>query len=78
MKAGDLIAAVNGTTVWTFADLQYFYDKTPRTAKHAQFTVERDAKPLNLAVTLPVRWWYTDIRFLRRPLTPASSSTPAP
>ena len=27
MKAGDRISALNGTTVWTFADLQYVYDK---------------------------------------------------
>ena len=27
MKPGDRIAAINGTAVWTFADLQYHYDK---------------------------------------------------
>ena len=27
MKAGDRIASINGTAVWTFADLQYRYDK---------------------------------------------------
>ena len=44
MKPGDRITALNGTPVWTFADLQYHYDKVPRSAKQIQITVERDGK----------------------------------
>jgi hypothetical protein len=62
MKAGDLITALNKTPVWTFADFQYHYDKVPRTAKQVHITVERDGKPVDLTVALPLRWWFTDIR----------------
>jgi hypothetical protein len=58
MQAGDRITALNGTTVWTFADLQYHYDKVPRSAKQIQVSVERDGKTLELPIMLPVRWWY--------------------
>jgi serine protease Do len=63
MKSGDRIAALNGTPVWTFGDLQYYYDKVPRNAEKIQFTVERDGKPIDLSVTLPQRWWWTDLTF---------------
>jgi serine protease Do len=62
MKPGDRISALNGTRVWTFADLQYHYDKLPRTAKQVLFTVERDGKPIEIKPDLPARWWWTDIR----------------
>ena len=82
MKAGDRIAALNGTQVWTFADLQYHYDKLPRTTKQIQITVERDGKNVEVKPELPLRWWWTDIRnrqstvdprtyFESRPLTAA-------
>jgi hypothetical protein len=81
MKPGDRIAAVNGTSVWTFGDLQYHYDKTPRNATQVRMTVERDGRPLELTIALPERWWLTDLRFRQlsidpraefesRPLTP--------
>jgi hypothetical protein len=82
MKAGDRIAAVNGTPVWTFGDLQYRYGKLPRTATQVSLTVDRDGRPLDLPVALPERWWWTDLTFRHlsvdpraefdcRPLTPA-------
>lgn len=82
MKSGDRIAALNGTSVWTFADFQYYYDKVPRTDKQVRLTVEREGRPVDLAVALPLRWWFTDIRnrqlsidprmyFESRPLTDA-------
>ena len=85
MQAGDRIAALNGVPVWTFGDLQYSYDKVPRTAQRVQLTVDRGGKPVELDVALPVRWWWTDIRFRQltvdprvyfdsRPLTDAEKS----
>jgi hypothetical protein len=70
VKPGDRIAAVSGTAVWTFADLQYYYDKTPRAAERIQITVERDGQPLELTIQLPPRWWWTDIRFRQMTIDP--------
>jgi hypothetical protein len=70
MKAGDRIATLNGTTVWTFADLQYSYDKVSRSAKQVQIGVEREGKTLELPVALPVRWWWTDTRYRQLTVDP--------
>jgi len=70
MKAGDRIAAIDGNTVWTFADLQYAYDKTPRSAEKVNITVAREGKPVELPVALPVRWWWTDIRYRQLTVDP--------
>jgi len=63
MKPEDHITAVNGTPVWTFADLQYQYDKVDRKAQQVQIAVDRAATPIKLAVQLPERWWWTDLTF---------------
>ncbi len=70
MAAGDRIAAVNGTPVWTFGDLQYYYDKVPRNAKQLQITVDRGGQPVDLSVALPERWWLTDLRFRQLSIEP--------
>ena len=70
IKPGDRIASWNGTAVWTFADLQYHYDKVPRDAKRIPLTVDRDGKPVELTLDLPVRWWWTDIRFRQATVDP--------
>lgn len=73
MKPGDLITAVNGVRVRTFGDLQYRYDKTDRKAREARFTVDRVGQPVELTVTLPVRWWWTDLRFRQSSVEPRTS-----
>lgn len=81
MQAGDKILKCEGDVVWTFGDLQYRYDKVPRTAKQVMFTVERGGEAKDVRVTLPARWWWTDTRYRQssveprfyfedRPLTP--------
>lgn len=70
MQAGDRIAALNGKPVWTFGDLQYAYDKVPRTAQRVQLTVDRSGKPVELDIALPARWWWTDIRFRQLTVDP--------
>lgn len=70
MKPGDRIAAINGTTVWTFGDLQYNYDQVERSAKSLALAVERDGAPVNLTLALPDRWWWTDIRFRQSSVDP--------
>jgi hypothetical protein len=70
MKPGDLITALEGTGIITFGDLQYRYDKVDRRAKTMTLTVERDAKPVDLAITLPDRWWWTDLRFRQSSVDP--------
>ena len=44
MQPGDRIAAVNGTPVWTFGDLQYYYDRVPRGATRVSMTVDRGGR----------------------------------
>jgi len=63
LAPGDRITALEGQTVWTYGDLQYAYDLLPRTAEQVRLTVERQGKPVDVAVSLPVRWWLTDTRF---------------
>jgi len=70
MKAGDRIAAWNGIPVWTFGDVQYRYDKVDRLAKSVKITVDRGGQPVELAVELPARWWWTDLRFRQSSVDP--------
>ena len=70
MKAGDRIAKLNGTPVWTFGDFQYRYDKVDRKAEQITITVERSADFIDLPVTLPPRWWWTDVRFRQSSVEP--------
>jgi hypothetical protein len=70
MQPGDRISRINGSTVWTFGDLQYYYDKTPRKASSVQISVDRNGQPLDLTVALPPRWWLTDLRFRQSSVEP--------
>lgn len=70
MKPGDRIAAVNGIAVWTFGDLQHWFDKTPRDATQAKFTVDRAGQSVDLAVKLPERWWVQDVRWRQSSVDP--------
>jgi hypothetical protein len=70
MKPGDRITGLNGAAVWTFADLQYAYDKVNRSAERVELTVDRGGAPVKLAVSLPPRWWWTDLRFRQSSVEP--------
>jgi hypothetical protein len=70
MQPGDRIAAWNGVTVWTFGDMQYQYDKVNRRATELKIQVERNGQPVDLTVTLPPRWWWTDVRFRQSSVEP--------
>ncbi len=70
MKAGDRIASLNGTKVWTFGDLQYYYDRVPRNAQKIALSVERDGTSVDLSTALPERWWWTDIRYRQLSVDP--------
>lgn len=70
MQAGDRITALNGTPVYTFGDLQYQYDRVNRQAAQVTMTVERAGKPVDLAIDLPTRWWWTDLRFRQSSIDP--------
>lgn len=63
MKAGDSITALNGTPVWTFGDVQYRLDKVDRSADSLHVRVDRAGEAVDLAISLPRRWWWTDLRF---------------
>ena len=70
MKPGDRIARLNGTPVWTFGDLQYRYDKVNRKSEHIEIAVDRQGQTVDLTVTLPPRWWWTDVRFRQSSVEP--------
>jgi hypothetical protein len=72
MRSGDRIAAWNGVPVRTFGDVQYEYDKVDRRAREMHITVDRDGRPVELAVSLPERWWWTDLRFRQSSVDPRS------
>lgn len=70
MKAEDRITAMNGILVHTFADLQHQYDKVPRDATSVRLTVDRAGSKTDLTIVLPVRWWWTDIRYRQLTVDP--------
>lgn len=70
IAAGDRIASVNGTPVWTFGDLQYRLDQTPRRSESLQIGLERQGQAKEVTLGLPVRWWYTDLRFRQMTIDP--------
>ena len=70
MKPGDTIAAVNGAPVYTFADLQYQYDKVQRATKQVRMTVSRGGAPVELTIDLPERWWVADLKWRRYSIDP--------
>jgi serine protease Do len=70
MKPGDTIAKLNGTPVWSFGDLQYYYDKVNRAAEKVQIAVDRGGESADLTLSLPQRWWWTDLRFRQSSVEP--------
>jgi serine protease Do len=70
MRPGDRITGLNGTPVWTFGDLQYYYDKVDRNARGVVIAVERGGESIDLPVTLPERWWWTDLTFRQSTVEP--------
>ena len=70
MKTGDRISALNGTPVWTFGDLQYFYDRVDRKADKIEISVDRAGETVKLPVALPARWWMSDIRYRQSSVDP--------
>ena len=70
MIAGDRIAAINGTQVWTFGDLQHHYDKVNRNANRIQMKVDRAGMAIDLSIALPERWWWTDLTFRQWTIEP--------
>ncbi len=70
MRAGDKIRSLEGTPVFSYADLQFRLDKVPRNAKQLQIGVERGSEKPVLTVALPERWWLTDLRFRQLSIDP--------
>jgi hypothetical protein len=70
MTPGDRLAAINGTPVWTFGDLQYHYDEVNRNAERIQMTVDRAGTLIDLSISLPERWWWTDLTFRQWTIEP--------
>ena len=75
MQPGDRIVGIDGTPVYTFADLQHAYDKTDRrTAKQIKLTVDHPGTlatvARDLTVTLPQRWWLYDVTYRQSSVEP--------
>jgi len=78
MRAGDRITAVEGTPVYTFGDLQYYYDQVDRDARRVRMTVERDGEPVELTIDLPTLWWVSDLTFRQSSIEPRAYFTSRP
>ena len=63
MQAGDRIARFDDTTVWTFGDLQWNYDKIARDSTEIRLGVNRGGEDYALTVKLPEFWWWTDLAY---------------
>lgn len=63
MKPGDRIRSIEGKPVITFGDLQFEYDKVPRTAARITLGVERGGQTISLKLELPPLWWEYDIEW---------------
>lgn len=63
MKSGDRIAALNGTPVYTFGDLQHAYDKVNRKSANVHMTVDTAGVTRDLTIALAPRWWWSDQRY---------------
>ena len=63
LQAGDTITHLNKTRVRTFGDLQYYYDGVARDARSISLGILREDQPLALEVSLPERWWVTDLSY---------------
>ena len=50
--------------------MQYRYDKVDRRAKNLKITVDRSGQSVDLNVSLPPRWWWTDLRFRQSSVDP--------
>jgi hypothetical protein len=70
LRAGDTITSLNGTALWTFADLQQHYDKMPRSTESIDLGILREGKPQILKVQLPKLWWFSDIRYKQLTVDP--------
>ena len=70
MKPGDRITHLNAARVWTFGDLQYQYDQVSRDAKQIRITVERKDDSVDLPITLPDYWWWTDLTYRQLSVEP--------
>ncbi len=63
MIRDDCITHLNGQRLWTFGDLQYYYDKVSRDAQSITIIVDRQGTPVELNLDLPQNWWQTDLDY---------------
>lgn len=70
MRSGDVITSLEGSEVWTFGDFQYRLDKVRRDADQIALTVDRDGTRVPLTISLPERWWWTDLTFRQSSVDP--------
>ena len=64
LQPGDRITTLEGTEVLTFGDLLYVYDAVDRVGSRIDLTVERNGdREVALGITLPTRWWLSDIDY---------------
>ena len=68
LRKEDRILRIGSHKVLTFADLQYWYGKTPRDARQIQLAIVRTGEDdsdetLDLKLELPRLWWLTEIGY---------------
>ncbi len=78
MKPGDIISSIRGIQIWTFGDLQYRLDQVPRSAQLLQVGILRNGTAVSLSLSLPPRWWLTDLTFRQSSVEPKVHFESAP
>lgn len=63
MLSGDVITSLNGNRTLTFADLQHWLNKVHRLSTRVELTVNRAGETHPIELTLPDRWWLTNLSF---------------
>jgi hypothetical protein len=70
LRTGDTVTSLNDKPVWTFADLQWELDKVARSSPTVRLGALREGKPVAMTINLPIRWWWTDIRYKQLTIDP--------
>jgi len=63
LREGDLIQKINGQSILTFGDFQYYLDKVDRGSKAINLTVSRNDLEKTISIVLPKLWWVTDLSY---------------
>ncbi len=73
IEKGDLITHIEGRKVYTYADLQYEYNKLNRYSKILQIQVQRGSETVAITIKLPKQWWKSNLAYKHWSIEPILS-----